>query len=185
MPHYSPAQIVKELEANLKDLKEISDYLKIARSFPLITLNFLRNLKIIRGNKLERNAALLVFDNANLQDLWTFPNGTLNVEDRIQIPNGRVFFHINPKLCPEKIRNLEKYVHFGMNQSWVEPEVSVSTNGDKTACDVSTLSVFMWGIESVVVGITFENYKLKIADYRQLLGYLIYLREAYVFTHSA
>lgn len=50
------AEIVKELEENLKYLTEISGYLKIARSFPLITLNFLRNLKVIHGNKLERQA---------------------------------------------------------------------------------------------------------------------------------
>lgn len=50
------AQIVKELEENLKDLVEITGFLKIARSFPLVTINFLKKLRIIRGQILERNS---------------------------------------------------------------------------------------------------------------------------------
>ena len=45
--------VVKELEENLSMLEEIEGYLKIVRSFPLVSLNFLRRLKIIRGTKLD------------------------------------------------------------------------------------------------------------------------------------
>lgn len=44
---------MKELEENLNMLEEIEGYLKIVRSFPLISLNFLRKLKVIHGKKLD------------------------------------------------------------------------------------------------------------------------------------
>ena len=177
---HETAQIVKELEENLKDLTEISDYLKIARSFPLITLNFLRNLKIIHGNKLERQAySLLILDNPNLQDLWTFDNKTVTDQKQIQILNGRFFFHINPKLCMSKIRKMPEYIDFGgRNISFDDPDVSKHTNGDKVPCDVYRLNVSLWGIQSVVVGISFDNFKAIMDDPRSLMGYLIYYRES-------
>lgn len=48
--------IVTELEEILKDLTEITGYLKVARSNPLLTLNFLSNLRVIGGHTLERHA---------------------------------------------------------------------------------------------------------------------------------
>lgn len=45
--------IVKDLEKNMGMIEEIGGYLKIVRSFPLVSLNFLKNLKRIRGNQLE------------------------------------------------------------------------------------------------------------------------------------
>lgn len=47
--------VIRELEENLQQLEEISGFLKVARSFPLITLNFLKKLRLIEGNQLERN----------------------------------------------------------------------------------------------------------------------------------
>lgn len=45
--------LVKELEENLQSIREINGYLKIVRSFPLVSLNFLKNLKVIHGKKLD------------------------------------------------------------------------------------------------------------------------------------
>lgn len=45
--------IVNELEENLNMIEEIDGYLKVVRSFPLVSLNFLKNLKAINGNFLE------------------------------------------------------------------------------------------------------------------------------------
>ncbi len=179
------AQIVKELEENLKDLSEITDFLKIARSYPLITLNFLRNLKVIQGNKLERQSfSLLVLDNPNLQDLWIFDNvtngeGKSEQAKRLRIPNGRPFFHINPKLCVNKIEKMREYIDFGSPGKWNENEVSPNTNGDKVPCAVDRLGLSLWGVGSEVVGLSFEDYKPKMDDSRTLLGYLIYYRERY------
>lgn len=41
--------IVHELERNLGDIVEIRGNLKIARSFPLLSLNFLKSLRVIWG----------------------------------------------------------------------------------------------------------------------------------------
>lgn len=45
--------MVRELEENLNTIEEIDQYLKVARSYPLISLNFLSRLKEIHGYKLE------------------------------------------------------------------------------------------------------------------------------------
>lgn len=45
--------VVKELEENLKMIEEIQGYLKIVRSFPLMSLNFLKKLRVIHGDLLE------------------------------------------------------------------------------------------------------------------------------------
>jgi insulin receptor len=50
---YIAENIVKELEENLSMLEEIEGYLKIVRSFPLVSLNFLRRLRVIHGKKLD------------------------------------------------------------------------------------------------------------------------------------
>lgn len=41
--------IVRELEESLSSIEVIDGYLKVVRSFPLISLNFLKSLKTIRG----------------------------------------------------------------------------------------------------------------------------------------
>jgi insulin receptor len=45
--------VVKELDENLSMVEEIEGYLKIVRSFPLISLNFLRKLRVIHGKTLD------------------------------------------------------------------------------------------------------------------------------------
>lgn len=54
---YFAANVIKELEESLKDIEEITGFLKITRSFPLISLHFFRNLKVIHGKNhiLDRN----------------------------------------------------------------------------------------------------------------------------------
>lgn len=44
---------MKELDDNLNMIEEITGYLKVVRSFAIISLNFLKNLKIIHGETLE------------------------------------------------------------------------------------------------------------------------------------
>ena len=48
--------MVAELESGLENVETITGYLKITRSFPLITLHFLKNLRRIEGlGDLDRN----------------------------------------------------------------------------------------------------------------------------------
>ncbi|GFU87936.1 insulin-like peptide receptor [Trichonephila clavipes] len=46
--------IIKELESSLSSIQEIKGYLKVARSFPLVSLNFLRDLTVIHGEQLDK-----------------------------------------------------------------------------------------------------------------------------------
>lgn len=48
-----PVNIVKELEESLSTIEEITGYLKVVRSFPLVSLTFLRKLHVIKGETLE------------------------------------------------------------------------------------------------------------------------------------
>jgi hypothetical protein len=91
--------IVRELEESLSGIEVISGYLKIFRSFPLISLNFLNNLTEIKGQNLEmKDYTLVVLDNQNLQELWNWTTrpplkiGSKNIDPKIS-------FHYNPKLC--------------------------------------------------------------------------------------
>lgn len=160
--------IVKELEQSLSSIVEIKGYLKVVRSFPLLSFNFLKNLKVIRGDTLESdNYALIVMDNQNLQDLWE-SNHTL------EILKGKLFFHFNPKLCFAKIENLKKMVKEEF--TFVDEDVARSSNGDKIACNVTTLDVKV--IRNRYFGVVIEWPKLVFEDQRSLLGYIVYYTAA-------
>lgn len=45
--------IEEELEASLGQLEEITGYLSIRRAYALVSLSFLRKLRVIRGETLE------------------------------------------------------------------------------------------------------------------------------------
>lgn len=172
------ANVIRELEQNLQQLEEIRDFLKVSRSFPLITLNFLKKLRVIHGNVLERNEySFVVLDNPNLQDLWTYDeNNTQNKP--LKINKGKIFLHLNPKLCYSKIEKLQKYADIpGHEMPWKALDVSRHSNGDKVACEVEKLKVEIWGVSSEYVGIKFDNFRKVMHDPRSLLGYLIYYRE--------
>ncbi|XP_066996033.2 insulin-like peptide receptor [Anabrus simplex] len=162
--------IVKELEDNLNKIEEIEGWLKIVRSFPLISLNFLKSLRIIHGKRLESNKfAFVVLDNQNLQELWDW--STREVD--LQIRRGRLFFHFNPKLCYYKIESLKKVANLS---EFTDLEVARNSNGDKVACNVTELQVTISKITSMAVIIAwkqFEHY-----DPRSLLGYVVYITEA-------
>lgn len=134
------------MEENLKLITEIDGYLKIVRSYPLISLSFFQALRVIRGNVLENGRfedgerfeikrillepqffryVISVLDNQNLQDIWDWENRTLTVG------NGTLFFHFNPKLCPQKIEILRWKAKL---PEYKEHEVSAASNGDKVAC---------------------------------------------------
>ncbi len=92
---------MKELQQNLVDIEVIEEYLKIARSHPILSLSFFKNLKRIDGKRLESNRnALIVWENQNLQELFD-ENQTIAIGG-----NGKLFFHFNPKLCFNKIKKL-------------------------------------------------------------------------------
>lgn len=167
--------IVRELEESLEHLRVITGYLKVARSFPLISLNFLKNLEQIRGDTLDRDAySLIVMDNPNLQDLWTFSPGS---KRKIDLVHGRIFAHINPLLCYSRLKAVTEYMHTpDMPSKWDDRDVSTMSNGDRAACEMHRLSLSIERKDTFVVA-TWNDFRPYLDDQRSLLGYLVYYRE--------
>ncbi|XP_075217094.1 insulin-like receptor [Lycorma delicatula] len=164
------SNVVKELEENLNMIEEINGYLKIVRSFPIVSLNFLKKLRIIHGNFLENNKnALVVLDNQNLVELWDFETRNISLEIR----NGKLFFHFNPKLCIYKIESLRKHANL---LPFSEMEVASNSNGDKVACTISELEARVTKKHSC--GALIEWNQFEHYDSRTLLSYVLFYIEA-------
>ncbi|KAJ4429989.1 hypothetical protein ANN_22193 [Periplaneta americana] len=160
--------IVRELEENLAAIEEIMGYLKVSRSFPLTSLNFLKNLRKIHGTSLEDNRySLLVLENQNLQELW---NWTSRQHD-LKILNGYFKFHYNPKLCLSEIEELQ--VKSGA-PNYTNFDVARESNGDKVACKVVPLSANATVKSSTSVLIEWETHLAPSS----VLGYMVYYIEA-------
>lgn len=170
--------IVHELEENLKDIEVITGCLKIVHSPSLVTLHFFSKLQTIEGNTLDRGKySLVILDNPNLRKL--FP-----ANHTVEIKRGKGFFHINPKLCPAEIEEVQKHA---LDQPWDASDVSMTTNGDRIECSVVDFKVTISPSKSVIhqasqkttaVIINWQNMAHAYADYRHLLGYTIYYRKA-------
>ena len=168
------ASVTTKLEQYLKNIEVITGYLKIVNSYSLITLHFFRNLREIQGQSLDRtNYSLIVLDNQNLQEL--FPWKPDEVRKQIKIVHGKIFFHLNHKLCMEKIRELNKYADI---PPYTTDDVSKLSNGDKAACDYGKIAIWSIKVDSDMIQIGWENFANSMVDPRTLLGYYIYYREA-------
>ncbi|XP_043280650.1 insulin-like receptor [Venturia canescens] len=165
--------IVKELEDSLNSIEVIDGYLKIVRSFPLISLNFFKRLKVIKGNYLDNNKyTLSVLDNQNLQELWdwgTHPSIKILSRDG----PAKVFFHFNPKLCLQQIETLRQVANLA---EFTDLEVAPNSNGDKVACNVTELKAEVTKKNSEAALIQWEAFNHD--DTRSLLGYVFYFIEA-------
>ncbi|CAG0878938.1 unnamed protein product [Darwinula stevensoni] len=175
--------VVSELEKNLDSIEEIRDYLKVARSGSLLSLNFLKHLRWIGGQVLEDGKyAIKVLDNPNLQQLWDWDKRGMNVT----IERGEISFTHNPKLC---LSHIEAFWNRSQNVSGSHtvpplPEgVDNTTNGDQAACNVAKIwaqvsevmqdnrSVGYWQVD-------WENYRLGLVQPRDLVNYVVSYREA-------
>lgn len=167
--------IMRELEANLDMIEEIRDYLKVTRSNQLISLNFLKNLRIIHGKALDRTYySLIVLDNQNLQLLWDWSSRPSN--RTLTLSSGKVFFHINPKLCMSQIVELKNHTTI---TEWSDHDVSPHTNGDRAACDVHKINATLNKVGNKFAVINWSlQFEQEIHDRRSLLGYVVYYREA-------
>lgn len=158
--------IVKELENFLSSITEIKGHLKIVRSYPLLSLGFLKKLKIIhgKGNKVS-NSSLYVVENQNLQELF---------DHNVTIGEGKLFFFNNPMLCTDRIKAVKQY-NPGIeieNESQLE-----SNNGDRAACSITELEVSLKSVGSETAIIQWAPFT-ELSDARMLLGYVIYYIEA-------
>lgn len=162
--------VVNVLEENLNMIEEISGYLKVVRSFSLVSLNFLKSLKRIKGEKLEsQKYVFVVLDNQNLQELWDWKNKTLKIH------NGSLFFHFNPKLCIYKIEKLQE-VAMPHLPHFTDLEVAPNSNGDQIACNVTDLPVKITYVDSNYITLEWNQFEME--DQRSLLAYTLYCTEA-------
>lgn len=159
--------IVSKLDESLSMIEVIDGYLKVVRSFPLISLNFFKKLRHIRGNVLDnKKFVIFVLDNQNLQELWDWTNRTLRIDQ------GKLFFHFNPRLCRDKIRTLQLKTNL---PDYTEIDVASNSNGDKIACNITDLNVTAEPSRKAIV-LKWDPFVMK--DHRKLLNYVVYSIEA-------
>lgn len=90
-----------DIEKSLGSLTRIEGYLKIHKSKYFKTLSFLKNLEYIAGEK--NSFGLIIYDNKNLNDLWTIKN-------KLQIASGGIYIERNWKLCNNIVNKFIKSV---------------------------------------------------------------------------
>uniref|UniRef100_A0A8C3B5X1 Tyrosine-protein kinase receptor n=1 Tax=Cyclopterus lumpus TaxID=8103 RepID=A0A8C3B5X1_CYCLU len=124
--------IAAELEASLGQLEEITGFLTVRRAYALVSLSFLRKLRIIRGEHLEGDVfALYALDNQNLRELWDWSKHNLTIY------RGRTFFHYNSKLCMSEIRKMEEVT--GTKERNQKNDIAVRNNGEQASCETKLL----------------------------------------------
>lgn len=154
--------IMQELTEAFGLIEEITEYVKVTHSFPITSLSFFKKLKVIKGEKLDiNNASLVVLDNPNLSNL--FPP-----TQKIDIHNGRLFFHYNPKLCMSKIEQLGEMVGI---KDFSSLEVQPESNGEKVACNIVNINITVKEKGSNYVDLIWDSYRPP--KEQQLLSYLL------------
>lgn len=59
-----------------------------------------------------------------------------------------------------------------------EQDISLLSNGDKISCNVVTFPLDIGGISKSAAVLRWPNFMKNMSDFRLLLGYLIYYKEA-------
>ncbi|EDW34212.1 GL22128 [Drosophila persimilis] len=163
-------KIVASLEQSLGSLKEITGYLKVLHSAQLMSLSFLQNLDLIRGDQLiENKYALFVVNNHHLENIWP-PN------HQVLVQRGSIFFHLNPRLCHEKILQLEPSLKSVQQISVAD--VSPNSNGERIICGdaVRTLNPVVDDLSATAVRIILDY--MDWEGMETLIGYSYYYKEA-------
>ncbi|MEE6507863.1 hypothetical protein FKM82_017163 [Ascaphus truei] len=161
--------IAVELEANLGLIEEITGYLKIRRSYALVSLSFFRKLHLIKGEVLEPgNYSFYALDNANLRQLWDWNKHNLS------ITHGKLFFHYNPRLCLAEIHHMEEIS--GTKGLQDRNDISAKTNGDQASCEDDLLNFNYIKTSYDKVLLKWDAYWPP--DFRDLLGFMLHYKEA-------
>uniref|UniRef100_A0A2K6GHI2 Insulin receptor n=1 Tax=Propithecus coquereli TaxID=379532 RepID=A0A2K6GHI2_PROCO len=161
--------LAAELEANLGLIEEISGYLKIRRSYALVSLSFFRKLRLIRGETLEMGSySFYALDNQNLRQLWDWSKHNLT------ITQGKLFFHYNPKLCLSEIHKMEEVS--GTKGRQERNDIALKTNGDQASCENELLKFSYIRTSFDKILLKWEPYWPP--DFRDLLGFMLFYKEA-------
>ncbi|KAM8961748.1 insulin receptor [Pelodytes ibericus] len=161
--------IAAELEANLGLIEEITGFLKIRRSYALVSLSFFRKLHLIGGMKLESGSySFYALDNPNLRQLWDWTKHNLT------IIHGKLFFHYNPRLCLSEIHRMEEIS--GTKGRQDKNDIATKTNGDQASCEDDVLRFNLIKTSHDKVMIRWDPYWPP--DFRDLLGFMVHYKEA-------
>uniref|UniRef100_A0A3B4XXZ6 Tyrosine-protein kinase receptor n=1 Tax=Seriola lalandi dorsalis TaxID=1841481 RepID=A0A3B4XXZ6_SERLL len=161
--------IAAELEASLGQIEEITGFLTVRRAYALVSLSFLRKLRIIRGEHLEADTfALYALDNQNLRELWDWSKHNLTIQ------RGRTFFHYNSKLCMSEIRKMEEVT--GTKERNQKNDIAVRNNGDQASCETKLLKFTIIKTTSSMIMLRWEPFWP--LDFRDLLGFMVLYKEA-------
>ncbi|XP_078480098.1 insulin-like growth factor 1 receptor isoform X1 [Lampetra fluviatilis] len=161
--------IAAELETNLGLIEMVTGFVKIKRSSALVTLAFLKNLRIIRGDMLdEGNYSFYVLDNQNLQQLWDWTKHNLTVL------RGKLYFAFNHKLCMSEIYRMEVVTGTYGRQS--RTDLNPKENGDRTSCESKFLRFTGNETSSDKIKLEWDHTWPKYD--RDLLSYTVYYKEA-------
>ncbi|KAI9520500.1 hypothetical protein NQZ68_017201 [Dissostichus eleginoides] len=161
--------IAAELEASLGQLEEITGYLTVRRAYALVSLSFLRKLRVIRGEHLEGDVfAFYALDNQNLRELWDWSKHNLTIR------RGRTFFHYNSKLCMSEIRKMEEVT--GTKERNQKSDIAVRNNGDQASCETKLLKFTVMKTTSNMIMLKWEPFWP--LDFRDLLGFMVLYKEA-------
>lgn len=136
-----------EFENGFSDIVEIEDYLKVVRSPSITSLSFLKSLKVIRGNHLDGNSSVVIWDNQNLKKLF-------KEKHDVEVKNGKLFFHLNPKLCFKNVEDLA-----GETIKIESFATASKFNGYQTSCNASTWVTKVEEIQSNEVSISWKTLK--------------------------
>uniref|UniRef100_A0A671YWV3 Tyrosine-protein kinase receptor n=1 Tax=Sparus aurata TaxID=8175 RepID=A0A671YWV3_SPAAU len=161
--------IAAELEASLGQLEEITGFLTVRRAYALVSLSFLRKLRIIRGEHLEADTfAFYALDNQNLRELWDWSKHNLTIQ------RGRMFFHYNSKLCMSEIRKMEEKT--GTKERNLKNDIAGRTNGDQASCETKLLKFTVIKTSFNMIMLRWEPFWP--LDFRDLLGFMVLYKEA-------
>ncbi|XP_045527669.1 insulin-like receptor isoform X1 [Pieris brassicae] len=158
------------LENALGAIREIDGALRVVRSYPLVSLMFLKNLERIGRSITDKGQSLHIFNNLNLELLWDWSTGK-----KIQIMSGRLFIHFNPKLCFSQIEMLKNMTLSPMT-TFTDLDVSKDNNGDQASCFQDSLHLKVSSLVKGVAILTWDMYCSE--DTRKLIGYSIYYIQA-------
>jgi insulin receptor len=166
-------KVVEELENNFDAIEEISGYLKISYSYPLVTLSFFKRLRVIHGLRLESDKfALVIVGNDNLQELWNWETRPRN----FSIEKGTISLHSNPKLCISEIDKLRAVSGLQNNTA---DEISYESNGNEVTCTVIKMNASSVVISSMSVTIQWDPFHVPEGR-GALLGYTVHYMETTV-----
>ncbi|CAG0886522.1 unnamed protein product [Cyprideis torosa] len=171
--------VVEAMMEHMKSIEVITGFLKIYGSFPLTSLDFLPNLKEIRGLERDRfNRTLWIQDNRNLMRLWDWEDRAKRNITGIKI-NGTIFFHDNHRLCFSEIRKLAEQANLPSEVNDLQVMgIPMYSNGDLGNCYDEELIISPEGIKVFSKVIKLTWFRPQQSPKEDILSYVISYREA-------